>query len=50
MTFLAWMRDNILELNADKTVIVFASQRNVKFIENVSVTVGESNMKSSWIN
>ena len=42
----AWMHDNMLKLNTDKTeVIVFASQRNAKFVENVSVTVGESNIK-----
>ena len=44
----AWMHDNMLKLNTDKTeLIVFASQRNAKFVENVSVTIGESNIKSS---
>ena len=43
----AWMHEKMLKLNTDKTeVIVFASQRNAKFVENVSVNVGESNIKA----
>ena len=42
------MHDNMLKLITDKTeVTFFASQRNVKFVENALVTVGESNNKSS---
>ena len=45
---IAWMHDNILKLNTDKTeFILFASQRNAKFVENISVTIAESNIKSS---
>ena len=37
---------NMLKLNTDKSeVTVFASQRNAKFVENVSMTVGESNIE-----
>ena len=44
----ACMHGNMLKLNTDKTeVIVFVSHRNAKFVENVSVTVSESNIKSS---
>ena len=36
----AWMHDIMLKLNTAKTeVIVFASQRNAKFVENVSLPV-----------
>ena len=44
----AWMHDNMLKLNTDKTeLIVFASQRNFKFVENVLLTISESNSKSA---
>ena len=39
---IALMYDNMLKLNTDKTeVIVFTSHRNINFVVNVSVTVGE---------
>ena len=44
----AWMHDNMLKLNTNKTeVIVCASQRNANFIEYFTVTVGESEIKAS---
>ena len=44
----SWMHEDILKLNRDRTErIVFTSQHNAKFVENVPVTVGESSIKSS---
>ena len=42
------MHGNMLKQNADKTeVIVFTSERNSRLVSEISVTVGDSNIKSS---
>ena len=44
----SWMNNNMLKINADKTeVIVFTSQRNEKYVESISVNIGEENIKPS---
>ena len=44
----AWMHDNMLKLNTNKTELTaFASQCIAKFVENISVTISESNIESS---
>ena len=43
-----WMNANMLKLNADKTeVILFTSQRNSQYIEDVELKIGGSNIKPS---
>ena len=45
---LSWMHGNMLKRNADETeVIVFTSERNSSLVSEISVTVGDSNIKSS---
>ena len=45
---LAWVHDNMLKQNADKTeVIVFTSERNAGLVNDISVTVGVSDIKPS---
>ena len=42
------MHGNMLKQNVDKTeVIVFTSERNSRLVSEISVTVGDSNIKSS---
>jgi len=45
---ISWMNTNMLKLNTDKTeVIVFSSQNNAKFVEGLTVKVGDSTIKPS---
>ena len=45
---LAWMYGNMLKQNADKTeVIVFTSERNAGLVNDISITVGDSDIKPS---
>ena len=45
---LAWMHGNMLKQNADKTeVIVFTSERNAGMVNDISVTVGDLDIKPS---
>lgn len=40
----SWMNNNMLKINADKTeVIIFASQRNQKHVESITVNIGDEN-------
>jgi len=44
----SWMHTNMLKLNTDKTeVIVFSSKHNKQFVNDISVTVGTSQIKPS---
>jgi hypothetical protein len=43
---IAWMNTNMLKLNTDKTeVMLFTSKANAKYVENISVKVGQSMIK-----
>ena len=45
---IVWMNTNMLKLNTDKTeVMLFTSKANAKYVENVSVKVGESLIQST---
>ena len=45
---MSWMHSNMLKLNEDKTeVILFTSKRNAKHLDNVSVKVGNSVIRST---
>ena len=45
---ISWMNRNILKLNADKTeLMLFSSKHNHQYLENISITVGESEIDSS---
>ena len=45
---LAWMHGNMLKQNADKTeVIMFTSERNAGLVNDISGTVGDSDIKPS---
>ena len=45
---IAWMNTNMLKLNTDKTeVMLFTSKANAKYIDNISVNVSESLIKST---
>ena len=47
-SIMSWMHSNMLKPNTDKTeVIVFASQHNERLVNNISVTVGDSEIKPS---
>ena len=45
---LAWMHGNMLKQKVDQTeVIVFTSERNAGFVIDISLTVGDSDIRPS---
>ena len=45
---ISWMNTNMLKLNTDKTeVIVFSSQNNAKYVDGLTVKVGDSTIEPS---